>query len=84
MKNGGNRAAALAEARTTPHQPENTRRSGRVMVKDIEEVSSSATKRGLDEVKQNALTPRKRRETNETKEFLLTVMEIQSLFLSLL
>ena len=38
------------------------------MAKDIEEVSSSATKRGLNELKQNASTPRKRRETNETNE----------------
>lgn len=38
------------------------------MAKDIEKVSSSASKRGLNELKQNASTPRKRRETNETNE----------------
>ena len=68
MKNDGNKAAALAGARITPHQPENTQRLGRVMAKDIEKVSSSAIKRGLNEVKQNASAPRKRRETNETNE----------------
>ena len=70
MKNGSNKAAALAGARTTPRQPENTRRLGRIMAKDIEGVSSSATKRGLNELKQNASRPRKRRETNETNELL--------------
>lgn len=69
-KNGGSKAARLTGARTTPRQPENTRRLGRIMAKDIEEVSSSATKRGLNELKQNASTPRKRRETNETNELL--------------
>ena len=68
VKNGSNKAAALAGARTTPHQLENTRRSGRVMVKDIEEGSSSATKRGLNEVKQNASTPGKPRETNQRNQ----------------
>ena len=38
------------------------------MAKDIEKVSSGASKRGLNELKQNAPTPRKRRETNETNE----------------
>ena len=69
-ENGGNKAAALAGARITPRQSENTRRLGRIVAKDTEEVSSGATKRGLNELKQNASTPRKRRETNETNELL--------------